>query len=576
MQNEFNLAIPIHSMKSVDIREETEDAWIFEGIASTSDVDLFDEVVYPESFLKTIDFFQEKGKIYFDHEYAKKNEEWLQNHGFTKEEIISLKTPIGKPTEARVTDEGLYIKGVLNKKHPMAKLMWEQYLNNEDKMFNDQIGLSIGAKYLGQPRREYDVHKGKYVTFLPDLLLYEVSMTPEPVNPYTKTWASVLKSMIAEAESTENVTPNYHNITPDSVIFDPERNQLAIKSTVEGSDGVIHVFESYIDVKEDVRKAMADNKEKEELTMDVSAEEETPEVETEATPEAEAGALEGVGEEVPAEEGGEEAPMDDMAEEGAEMAGGLDIGGEGGEDADAGGVLDSLVEGAEGEAGEPEVGEPQADESTELMLDKLDTVLDAVMQIADALHEETPVSETPGEGQVTTDQLMKSITSEGYKTVLKSIVEEVVSEQDQTVSLSQESTESFGRAIKSLFDGFEDRVVEKVVRKLTEETVVSQEVMKSTSSAAKTEEVVSPGVAVDNSKGEEIEADVRKSVLDEETPEINPEVLKSLTNKYLAISGYTPDAAQKKAALITRAESELGLTAPEFRYYVNKAYKESK
>src|SRR6056297_1344313 len=124
--NEFNLAVPIHSLKSVNISSETEDSWIFEGLASTSDVDLFDEVVYPESFLKTIDFFQEKGKIYFDHDYAKANEDWLQNHGFTKEEIVSLKTPIGRPTEAKLTEEGLYLKGVVNKKHPMAKLMWDQ------------------------------------------------------------------------------------------------------------------------------------------------------------------------------------------------------------------------------------------------------------------------------------------------------------------------------------------------------------------------------------------------------------------------------------------------------------------
>lgn len=564
-------------MKSMNIQDDG-DSWIFEGIASTSDVDLFDEVVYPENFLSTIEFFQENGKIYFDHDYAKQNQDWLSNHGFTKEEILNLKTPIGRPLEARLTDDGLYLKGVLNKKHPMSKIMWEQYLTNDDLGFNDQIGLSIGAKYLGQPRREYDVKKGKYVTYLPNLLLYEVSMTPEPVNPYTKTWASVLKSMIKDAEDLEEKTPQYHEIKPDSVVFDTERNRLAIKSTVEGSDGVVHVFESYIDVKEDVKKAMADFKDKdEEQTMDATPEEETPEVETELTPEAEAGAPEFGGgeetEEVPTEEG--------MAEEGAEMA--EAAGGMGGapdeEAGDAAGVLDSLVEGAGEEEGmgEPDVGEPQGDESQELILDKLDTLLDVLMNLADALHEETPVSETPGQDQVTTNQLMKSVQSEDYKTVLKSVVQEVISEQEQTVSLSQESTESFGRAIKSLFDGFEDRLVEKVVRKLTDETVVSQEVMKSTSAAAAKETVVSPGVAVDDSTStEDVDTDVRKSVLDEETPKINPDVLKSFTSKYLGVKGYAPDASQKKAAIITQAERELGMSAAEFRYEVNKVYKESK
>src|SRR5690606_29939815 len=126
-----------------------DEPWIFEGIASTPDVDLFNEVVYPESFKNSLDFFKSNGKIFFDHDYAKQNEDWLLKYGFTKDEILSLKAPIGKPLDVELKPEGLYIKGILNKEHPMARLMWEKYLTNSDDNFRDIIGLSIGAKYLG-------------------------------------------------------------------------------------------------------------------------------------------------------------------------------------------------------------------------------------------------------------------------------------------------------------------------------------------------------------------------------------------------------------------------------------------
>ena len=553
MEKEFNLAVPIHALKSTSSSVNEDGEWVFEGIASTSDVDLYDEVVYPENFLDTVDFFKEKGKIYFDHDYAKKSEDWLEKHGFTKDEILNLKSPIGKPVDAKLTDEGLYIKGVLNKSHPMAKIMWEQYLTNPDETFQDQIGLSIGAKYMGQPKREYDNKKGKYVTYLPDLLLYEVSMTPEPVNPHTRTWASVLKSMINDAEDLQNQTPNYHTIEPDSVVFDEERNRLAIKSTVEGSDGVVHVFESYIDVKEDVRKAMDETmKTKAETMEEVSPEEESPEAAVEANEETEAET--GMSEESP------------MMEE--------DMAAAGGDDAEGGAtdMLESMVEeaGEEEAEGEMEVGEPQADDSQELILDKLDTVLDTMMQIADALHEDTAEESAPAEQQVMNDESMtKSFVDEQ---TMKSVVQEVLSEQDQTVSISEESTESFGNAIKAILDGFEDRIVENVVKKLTDETVVTTQ-KSVTNEPTATEEVVAPGVATDGAQPEELDGDVQKSIMGEEEPEYDLDSIKSLTNKYLGVEGYGPHSSQKRASVILEAEKTLGLSSTEFRQFIRKAEK---
>jgi len=558
MEQEFNLSIPIQSMKSTSVSQNEDGDWVFEGIASTDDVDLYDEVVYPENFLNTIEFFKDKGKIYFDHDYAKQSEDWLKSHGFSKDEIVNLKSPIGKPVDAKLTDEGLYIKGILNKQHPMSKIMWEQYLNNPDENFRDQIGLSIGAKYMGQPRREYDVSKGKYVTYLPDLLLYEVSMTPEPVNPHTKTWASVLKSMIKDAEDNNNQTPQYHTVVPDSVVFDEERKKLAIKSTVEGADGKIHVFESYIDVKEDVTKAMEDNTEKnmhdekEAGMQKAPMDEEMPQEEEmqEAQPQPE----------------GVEPAADEMAEMMAETAEAAEEtpGEEGMESEEAMGVLDEMVGDSE-EAAEPEVGEPQSDDSQELMLDKLDTILDTLMTVADALHD-SGAEEAPAEAQVDTEMVEKSLNVDS----IKSVVSEAFAEQDQTVAISEESTESFTSAIKAVFEGFEDRVVDKVVQKLTEETtVVQKSVEQSTSN-----DVVSPGIAVDNAESETIDVDVQKSVYGEDdasTPDMD--TVKSLATQYIGIQGYTPDASQKRANVVMEAEQSLGLSASEFRQFIRKAEK---
>lgn len=564
MEQEFNLSIPIQSMKSTSVSENEDGDWVFEGIASTDDVDLYDEVVYPENFLNTIDFFKDKGKIYFDHDYAKQSEDWLQNHGFSKDEIVNLKSPIGKPLDAKLTDEGLYIKGILNKQHPMSKIMWEQYLNNPDENFRDQIGLSIGAKYMGQPRREYDVSKGKYVTYLPDLLLYEVSMTPEPVNPHTKTWASVLKSMIKNAEDSQNQTPQYHTIEPDSVVFDEERGKLAVKSTVEGSDGVVHVFESYIDVKEDVKKAMEDT-----AMMNTDKQQEVqaavPSDDAQKAP---------MDEEMPqGAEGAEAAPADsgemaEMMEEAVSEVEGEEAE-EGMESGDAMDALDQLVGAEEEGAAEPEVGEPQPDDSQELVLDKLDTVLDTLMTLADALHDSGDES-LPGEGQVETEMLEKSVDVDS----IKSVVQEVISEQDQTVAISEESTESFTSAIKSVFEGFEDRVVEKVVHKLTEETTVTQKSVAATDSNTSSDEVVSPGIAVDNAEPEDVALDVQKSVYGEsdEAP-FDMDTVKSLAAKYIGIQGYTPNASQQRANVVMEAERQLNMSASEFRHFIRKAEK---
>ncbi len=548
MNTEFQFFIPNVIKSATD-----DDAWVFEGIASTADVDLFGEVVYPESFAQTIEFFKSNGKIYFDHDYAKKEESWLDKYGFSKDEILSLKTPIGKPVDARITDEGLYIKGVLNKSHPMAKKMWEEFLTNGDINFQDQIGLSIGAKYLGSPRREYDVKKGKYITYLPELLLYEVSMTPEPVNPYTKTWASVLKSMMADAENEEAKEVHYHTIAPDSVLFDQENGRLVIKSTVESGDGTTHVFESYINVKEDIRKAMAQD---EKVVLKAAAppvpEEEEQEV---AAPEEE------VMGEAPAEEAMlEEAPAEEMAEVGAAEAG----------EEGAGGILDALVASEEGE--EVSAMGDEGDASIQMLLDKVDTLIDLVMGLADSSQSEEMAEEAPVEDQVDTQPPVTT-------SALKSIVVEALSEMDTTksldeltVSLSDESAEQFGEVLKSAFAEMKDGIVAELVEKLTEETTL---VRKSVTSPKESPRIVHPGASITGEESEDAASQtVIKAVLEDgEELQVNKTVLKSFVDQYRSIIGHTGAQAQKRARVIEEAQKALNVPESQFRHFVKMADK---
>lgn len=567
--NDFKFYIEINTVKSTSGGES--DPWVFEGIASTADVDLYNEVVYPESFSKSIEFFKTNGKIFFDHEYAKKNDDWLSKHGFTKEEILALKGPIGKPIDAKITDEGLYIKGVLNKEHPMARIMWEKYLNNKEDTFREDIGLSIGAKYLGTPKKEFDVRKGRYITYLPELLLYEVSMTPEPVNPYTKTWASVLKSLVSDDDKSHEV----HVIEPADVLYDADSGRLIVKSVIEGGDGIVHVFEQYVDIKEDIRNMKAED---EKVTLKAALpgqEEESQEepaavegaAEKEGAPVEDAGAPDMADDAAPAPEMGDEMGAPDMAEPEDPMGGGdMDGAAPGG---DASSVLDSLVTGDDvgGEMGaDPMVGD--ADASMDMLLDKQDTILDLLGQVLDALHGTAMERSNPAEQQITQEQpsaeLLKSIFSDNIKPVVK----DAMSEVNSSVEISEDSL----NALKSVFDGFEDRLAVKIVNTLRAETTV---VKKSVESAPREEAPVNPGVRV---SGVSVEADTvtLKSVLPvaESDVEVDLDAVRAFTNEYLAISGHTTSSIQKRANVLSRAIKSLNISELEFRALVRKAEKE--
>ena len=417
-------------------------------------------------------------------------------------------------------------------------------MQNKEQNFSDTMGLSIGAKYLGTPRREYDMGRGKYITYLPELLLYEVSVTPEPVNPKTRTWAYAMKSMLNDTSADDQETA-YHTIVPDSVLFDSNKNQLVVKSTVHGDSGKVHVFESYINIKEDIEYLMADKK---------KVLKATPELDEDTLVGADEGELQADESELQSDEAELGADAGDLAGDAADMDSDVEglgdpmedaMGDEGDEAVDN--LLDSLV-------GDDSGGEQQEDEAQSMILDKLDSILDALQTIVDGGGgqevfgtEDELTDEVPGESQV----------SETPPVIKSSVVE-----------LSDESTEKFGAAIKGILEGWEDRVVAKIINKLTNETTV----VKSVVNKSPEPRVVKPGVAVDSSTETTSEI-VQKSVVNSKEGELNPEqldTLKSFISEYVAIKGYSQAHSQKRGRVLSKAENLLGISQPKFYQYVNK------
>lgn len=522
---EFHFFVPGSVKKSVTLDGDGNEDWIFEGIASTSNIDLFGDVVYPESFEKSLEFFRTNGVIYYNHNYAKK----------MSDEMMEAQTPIGRPIDAQITEEGLYIKAVLNKEHKLAQKIWKENLKNPDNRFSGGIGLSIGAKALGPSKREYSTIHKKYVNILPDLLLYEVSMTPTPVNPETKTWvsnnsfASVVKSLIDEGETLKEETISnveYVSVKPEEVIFDKENNLLVVKSVVENEDGTKYVFEQTIDVKEDVRKAMAEEEKK-------IQEEETPEEDKAENP---FGGEQTEEQEAPAEK----APEGDQSQEGGEVPQGQEEGSPidaiMGEDSAGGNPEEAILPGSENE-------EAQTDEGMSLILDKLDTVVDTLT----TLVQDMAAQKQSTTGGVDSTDIPPTPSNED---VLKSM-------EAMKLEIFTNTEENIRTVVKSVIE----ETLPSLLTSLTSETVNKSVTRKDTP------KIVQPPVELASVLNEDGSRTVIKSF---SGTEVDSTILKGLIEDYTSIKGGNLHTQSSKRAQVLVKVNDLGLDDAEFFHYVRE------
>lgn len=177
--------------------DKTGKRWI-QGIASTSSRDLQGEVVDQAGM--DLSYFLKHGWFNNDHKDGPDNK-------------------IGLPTEAKITKDGLWVKGYLLKDKKVADEFWELMNSLERSGSDRKVGFSIQGKVK---RRE-----GKHIK---ECWIQEIAITTAPVN--TTTWAEIVKSMSPQSAKDEmkalSVSGNGAELVPESL--DREKKEDIEKS----------------------------------------------------------------------------------------------------------------------------------------------------------------------------------------------------------------------------------------------------------------------------------------------------------------------------------------------------------
>lgn len=142
--------------------DKNDKRWI-QGVASTASRDLQGEIVDQNG----IDF------TYF-----------LKSGWFNNDHRPGFKNKVGQPTEARVTKNGLWVKGFLLEQHEVADEIWELMHSLETTQSDRRLGFSIQGKV-----------KERVGNRIKKCWIMDVAITPAPVN--TTTWAEIAKSLSA-------------------------------------------------------------------------------------------------------------------------------------------------------------------------------------------------------------------------------------------------------------------------------------------------------------------------------------------------------------------------------------------
>jgi len=143
---------------------------IIEGYASTFDVDRQYEVVTPEAMQKAVgDLLTTNTTVFYEHKHEQ--------------------LPVGRILDARVDDEGLWIKVLISQTaNEVWTLIQEGILNK----------FSIGGKVTGAFKK-FDKSLNRDITFITDMVLYEVSVVGLPANQNASFKAKSLASVMIKA-----------------------------------------------------------------------------------------------------------------------------------------------------------------------------------------------------------------------------------------------------------------------------------------------------------------------------------------------------------------------------------------
>jgi hypothetical protein len=178
-ENGFSFWVPLTISKSTEVGPDQEPRRWIEGIASTDDQDLQDEIVKQVGI--DFSYFLKYGYYNNDHKPGFENK-------------------VGQPIEAKITAKGLWTKGFLFKNHKVADAIWELANSLITSQSKRKLGFSIQGKVL---RRA-----GKTIL---KCWIQDIAITAAPIN--TNTWLDVVKSL--NSLPTEVWGSSDYEITPD-------------------------------------------------------------------------------------------------------------------------------------------------------------------------------------------------------------------------------------------------------------------------------------------------------------------------------------------------------------------------
>lgn len=217
-KDEFKFGIPATLEKSGDGK-----TWV-SGIASTDDKDLQGEKINKDAFI--LDYFLTKGFL---------NDNHNKDTG----------SKVGVPTEAKITKDGLWIKGYMLETDAANKII--DLANALNKAGSDRkLGFSVEGKVLERDRKNPNI--------ITKCWLKDVALTVEPINP--NTFAEFSKSLAGHdfrdvfvspvdmlkaknEEATDADDPDDEDGDGESE-EDPKESQIdAIGAKKEGKDKVV-------------------------------------------------------------------------------------------------------------------------------------------------------------------------------------------------------------------------------------------------------------------------------------------------------------------------------------------------
>lgn len=143
--------------------DKTGKRWI-QGIASTDGTDLQGEIVEQRGI--DFSYFLKHGYFNYDHKQGPEHK-------------------VGQPTEAKLTKNGLWVKGFLFNGKKLSDDVWEHMTSLDSSGSDRKMGFSIEGKVV---KRNGNVIEKCWIK--------DIAVTPAPVN--TNTWAEVAKSLNAQ------------------------------------------------------------------------------------------------------------------------------------------------------------------------------------------------------------------------------------------------------------------------------------------------------------------------------------------------------------------------------------------